>query len=267
MIAVAMTNLGNFRPCLKLHRKWHSGEVSKPMPCQQSRTISPITETGTEPAKIHLTLGVPVHLTLPKQNRGGARNTASRQSDNLTANQVANLIAGASHAGAIGLPFTRMITIHWQAAGIPLEGMARATGRFTDLLTKAVARHGHKSAWLWVHENGHGKGGHVHILAHVPPLLAPLVKRLQKGWLRTITGQPYIAKVIKSDPIGGRLGLETGNPELHAVNLEAALAYVLKGASHEAGPQFGLGRLEPGGLVIGKRCSTSQNIGPAARMR
>jgi len=67
--------------------------------------------------------------------------------------------------------------------------------------------------------------------------------RLQRGWLRRITGNPYRARVIHSNPIGGRLRLEVGNPDLHAINLEAALAYVLKGASPEAATQFGLERL------------------------
>ncbi len=71
--------------------------------------------------------------------------------------------------------------------------------------------------------------------------------------------------MIHSKPIGGRLGLETGNPALHAINLQTALAYVLKGASPEAASQFALKRLEPGGRVIGKRCGTSQNIGAKAR--
>lgn len=38
---------------------------------------------------------------------------------------------------------------------------------------------------------------------------------------------------IRSDPIGGRLGLETANPALHAINLEAAPDYVLKRANLE----------------------------------
>ncbi len=147
--------------------------------------------------------------------------------------------------------------------------MAKATYRFTDLLTKALARHGSRTTWLWTHENvpgnGHDKGGHCHLLAHVPAGLVPVVSSLQRGWLRRITGQPYRARVIHSKPIGGRLGLEAGNPDLHAVNLEAALAYVLKAASPEAASQFGLERLEPGGRVIGKRCGTSQNIGAKAR--
>ena len=76
---------------------------------------------------------------------------------------------------------------------------------------------------------------------------------------------PYRARVIHSRPIGGRLGLETGNPQLHAINLEAALSYVLKGASDAAAAQFNLERHEPGGRIIGKRCGTSQNIGAKAR--
>lgn len=198
--------------------------------------------------------------------RGGARNRADRESQTLTAHQVANLKAAALFADTIGLPFTRMITIHWEAAGVPLADMAKATGRFTDLLAKTLARHRSGAAWLWVHEGGESKGGHCHLLAHVPAALAPVVVKLQLGWLRKITGQPYRKRVIRSEPIGGRLGLEVGHPELHAINLDAALAYVLKGASPDAASQFTLGRLEPGGLVVGKRCGTSQNIGAKARM-
>jgi hypothetical protein len=178
---------------------------------------------------------------------------------------IGNLSAAERHADKIGLPFTRMISIHWERAGVPLAGMAKATGRFTDLMSKALARHGSGTAWLWTHENGDGKGGHCHLIAHVPADLVPVVTALQRGWLRRITGQPYRARVIRSKPIGGRLGLEVGNRDLHAINLEAALAYVLKGASPEAALRFALERLEPGGRVIGKRCGTSQNIGAKAR--
>lgn len=158
-----------------------------------------------------------------------------------------------------------MMTIHWEAAGVPLEGMAKATGRFLDLMTKTLVRHGNQTAWIWVHEGGEGKGGHCHLLAHVPADLVPRLTALQRGWLRRITGQPYRARVIHSKPIGGRLGLDTGNPDLHAINVEAALAYLLKGASPEVAAQFALKRRDPPGRVIGKRCGTSQNIGAKAR--
>lgn len=240
------------------------GEVSIAPLQPQSPANLPIRETGTALAINYLTLGVAAHLPC-STGRGGSRNHATRASHALSFSHVANLRAAERHADKLGLPFTRMITIHWEAAGVPLAGMAKATGRFTGLIAKALARHGSKTAWLWTHENGDRKGAHCHLLAYVPADLVRVVSRLQRGWLRRITGKPYGARVILSRPIGGRLGLETRNPDLHAINLQVALSYVLKGASAEAASRFALERLEPGGCVIGKRCGTSQNIGAKAR--
>ena len=249
---------------LKLHRGATFGEVSKSPLQPFSPEILPIPTNGTALAISYVTFGGAA--LLPRgTGRGGARNRASRESHALTVAQIANLRAAERHANKIGLPFTRMISIHWQAAAVPLAGMAKATGRFIDLMTKALARHGSGTAWLWTHENCGPKGGHCHLLAHVPATLVPVITGLQLGWLRRITGKPYRARVIHSKPIGGRLGLESGNPDLHAINLEVALAYVLKGASPKAASHFALERLEPGGRVIGKRCGTSQNIGAKAR--
>jgi hypothetical protein len=180
---------------------------------------------------------------------------------------IANLQAAERHAATIGLPFTRMITIHWQTAGVALEDMVKSTGRFLDMLTKALARHGSKTAWIWVMENGPRKGWHCHLLAYLPADLVPKIIALQRGWLRRITDNPYRKGVIHSDPIGRRLGLELSNPALHAVNLETVLAYVLKGADPDAATKLGLRRLESGGRIIGKRCGTSQNIGAKARQK
>jgi hypothetical protein len=158
-----------------------------------------------------------------------------------------------------------MITIHWEGSGIPLGGMVKATGKFVDLLSKLLARNGARTAWLWTHENGENKGGHLHLLAHVPPDLVDAITRLQRSWLRRITGQAYRKRIIRSRPIGGRLGLETGNPALHSVNLDAAMDYVLKGTDEATAILLNMRKQEPGGLIIGKRCGTSQNIGSKAR--
>lgn len=197
--------------------------------------------------------------------RGGARNRADRESIALSGGQVANLLEATRHAAVIGLPFTRMITIHWEAAGLALERMAAATGKYLDLLTKALKRWGGATAWLWVHEGGARKGGHCHMLIHLPEHLIAKVTRLQKKWLRRITGLPYRSGVIKSRPIGGLLGLETRNPDLHAANLETVVGYLLKGADDRAIAEFRLQRIEAGGRIVGKRCGTSQNISPKAR--
>jgi len=164
-------------------------------------------------------------------------------------------------ATTIGLPLNRFITLHWEAAGLPLEGMARATGRLVDLLTKWLARRGHRTAWIWVHENGAGGGGHCHLVAHIPPDCVADLTSVQKRWLRKITGRPYRVNVVKSVPIGGRLGLEASSPDLHVANLKTVMAYVIKQADAAASSPF----QERGGRVIGKRCGTSQNIGAKAR--
>lgn len=272
MIAAAMPkplHCARHGGALKLHRGDAFGEVSI-APLQPHSTANPpLARTGTALAINYLTSGVAA-LSTGGTGRGGARNRADRESDALTAAQIANLRAAQRHADAIGLPFTRMISIHWQLAGVPLAGMVKATGRFTDLMAKALARHGSATSWLWTHENVPGndyeKGWHCHLLAHVPAALVPIVTALQRGWLRRITGQPYRATVIYSKPIGGRLGLEAGNPELHAVNLAVAFAYICKGAPQAILDRFDIEREHrPGGRVIGKRCGTSQNIGAKAR--
>jgi hypothetical protein len=246
--------------------KRKNGQVSSFGNDPQSPVIPSVPKTGTMPAISNLLLGVPADSARKPYGHGGARNSKARESHALTEMQVANLIAATDHAGTIGLPLTRMITVHWEAAGLPLEKIGAANGRFLHLLTKALARHGSATTALWVQESGAGKGGHCHILAHVPANLVPAIANLQRRWLRSITGKPYRARVIKSDPIGARLGVETGNPALYAVNLRAALCYVLKGTTPAAANASGLTRLEPGGRCIGKRCGVSQNIGPTARL-
>lgn len=250
---------------LKLHRGGASGEVSIAPLQPQTPANPPIARNGTAHAVKYHTSGVAA-LSAGGTGRGGARNRADRESHVLTAAQVANLKAAERHAERIGLPFTRMISIHWEAAGVALANMAKATGRFTDLMAKALARHGSRTAWLWVHENCGPKGGHCHMLVHVPAGLVRVVTGLQRGFLRRITGKPYRARVIRSKSIGGRLGLETGNPGLHASNLEAAFGYHCKGASQGVLDAHGIERAhQPGGRVIGKRCGWSQNIGAKAR--
>ncbi len=251
---------------LKLHRGATFGEVSIALHPPQKCTKPTIVGTGTALAISNLTLGVAAH-SKGRTGRGGARNRADRESYALTRAQIVNLSRSEGHSRAIGLPFTRMITIHWKAAGVPLSGMAAATGKFIDYLTRWLARRGYRIAWLWVHENAGDKCWHCHLLASVPAELVKPLVGAQKRWLRAITGAPYCARVVRSKPIGGRLRLETGNPALHFENARAALAYLCKGAPQSALDTARIDRQHQlQGLIIGRRCSTSQNISAKARM-
>ena len=107
------------------------GEVSNALIARLWARIQRDAANGTKPAIDTITLGAPAD-SAPRSRRGGARNSAARQSQALRSGQIANLMAAEAHAAEIGLPFNRMITIHWEAAGVPLDGMAKATGRFID---------------------------------------------------------------------------------------------------------------------------------------
>lgn len=251
--------------CLKLHRFPQFGEVSKLHGLPENRRKPTIDQYGTPLAVSTLLLSGAPKSPRRRPGRGGARNRSARESHALTAKQVGNLAEAAAHALTIGLPFNRMVTIHWEKAGVPLAEMARATGKYIDLVTKALARRGHATAWLWVHENGKDKGGHCHILIHVPASLVGWITGQHKKWIRRISGRPYRDRTIKSVPIGRHLGVEESNLDLFGQNLLSAVGYVLKGADDAAAAQLRLTRQSPEGRVIGRRCSTSQNIGWKAR--
>lgn len=204
---------------------------------------------------------------LPFSSWGGARNRASRTSDSLSPERATGLIEAAQFAAAIGLPFNRHLTIHWERAGVPDSRAAAATGRFLKQAGDWIGKRGGRIAWLWVRENDEGdgsKGSHVHILLHVPAGSKWTGWRLRR-WLERITGKPYRAGTIQTARIGGTLRAAEMAPAVYQANLAAVVGYVLKGASRDAARALGLKRVEAGGRIIGKRCSTSQNIGFSKR--
>ncbi|WP_150132472.1 hypothetical protein [Erythrobacter litoralis] len=261
-----MTKPKDQHASLKLHRDSGSGEVSIGEATASIVENLRIAEAGTKAAVDTITLGVAAN-SVPCSGRGGARNRSNRESHALKRSQVENLLAATRFAYEIGLPFNRMITVHWEAAGLPLSDMPRATGHFIDLLSKNMLRRGAQIAWIFVHEGGEGKGGHAHIIVHIADDLIDVVTKAQKRWLRAITGIPYRRGVICTRPIGPRRGVEVANPPLHRENLETTVLYILKGVTPELAGELGVTKLEPGGKVIGKRCGTSQNIGPKARAK
>lgn len=199
--------------------------------------------------------------------KGGALNSSGRESFGLTSKQITNMIGAAEHAGRIGLPLNRMVTIHWEQAGIMLAEMTRATGKFFDLLSKHWTRHGFRIAYIWVHENGAGKGGHCHVLLHAPAEIVPSITPKMKKWICRVSGRTYKKNTVYSRPIGPKLGVEKSQILVWLANLEQAVGYVVKGGSDDAIQDHGLDRVEAGGFIIGKRCGVSQNISDKARRK
>lgn len=184
-------------------------------------------------------------------------------SQRLTSRQAENVRAGAYHAARIGLPLNRFITIDWELAGV--DNFVPTTGRFLKLAGDWLRKHDSHLAYVWVREAGDTIGNHVHILLHVPPQMVRRSAQLQRGWLRAC-GAKLAKRVIKTRPIGAAYRLAvTGPPEVYVFELRKAVSYLLKQGRDRTNPFDRRGRR--GSMVTGKRCSTSENIGRAARAR
>jgi len=183
---------------------------------------------------------------------GGARNRAGRTSEGLPLDKAQSLIAAAKRAGAIGRPFNRVITVHWETAGLTDAEAMWATTAFLKYWREWL---GGQTAYLWTRENGGGKGSHLHILAHLPEG-REIEGRRSMRWIVRVTGKPYRRGVIMTEKIGGA---RQPAGALYSENLGTLLAYVLKGAEPEAAAALGIDH-KHGGRIIGKRCGISRNL-------
>ena len=192
----------------------------------------------------------------------GARNSAARTSQFLSLMQCQGLIASAEHAERIGLHFNRQWTIHYERAGIGEHEATRFIGRLLKLASDCARRHKSKVAAMWVRENGDGKGGHVHILLHLPRSIT--LRNLTFRWIKTAGGQP-VRRVSKVRTIGGMWAIVDVGGARYRTNADAVLTYLLKAAGDETGKALALHRCCEGGPSVGKRAGWTQNIGLAAR--
>ncbi|MBV1901052.1 MAG: hypothetical protein KUG56_05210, partial [Kordiimonadaceae bacterium] len=168
----------------------------------------------------------------------------------------------------IGQPLNRFTTIHWEAGGVQTNS-PDTTGRFLKLARDWLRLKDVELAHLWVREGGQEAGHHSHILMHLPPYIARQFAGKQRAWLKAC-GISFVKGVICSKPIGRSLSHAYRNiqyGEYYEDHLMRVVAYLLKGADEEAQRLVGLRCTEPCGLIVGKRCSTSQNIGRAARQK
>jgi len=172
-------------------------------------------------------------------------------------------MAAADHAERIGLRFNRHWTVHYQSAGIAEADATRFIGRLLKLAREYSRRRGGGFAAVWSRENGDDKGGHVHILMHLPADL-PLTGRTRK-WVGLAGGVCMHGVSLVRSVAGCLIAADNGG-EHYALNLGVVRDYLLKGASGETRAVLGLVRF-PGvqGEVLGKRCGWTQNIGQRER--
>lgn len=182
----------------------------------------------------------------------------------ISARQAANLVQAIGHANSINTPLNRYVTINWQVAGV-IGRVQDAQARFLERLRKWAIHRGFAPAYIWVLENSATNGLHAHYLLHVPSEHLVAFRRMLKRWVRACTtvAAPRIinSKAVRY-PRGGD-GLTGLGP------VSGLLRYFLKGMAHGALANMLGVELRPAksGLVNGRRCGTSENLGQAARRR
>jgi len=193
---------------------------------------------------------------------GGARNFGKKPSWNLSLQNCLDLIEAGDFAEAIGLRFNRHWSVHYAKAGIAESDATRFIGRLLKLAGGFARRHGGRLAAIWVREGGEGKGGHVHILMHLPPGLS--LRGKSKRWVG-LAGGRCVARVSRVRPIAGRVAAAERGDAHYRHNVGNVRRYLLKNVDLEAGVDLGLKHKGQSGLVVGKRCGWTQNVGRAAR--
>lgn len=196
-----------------------------------------------------------------KGTRGGSRNRADRCSQHLSARQCKEMLGSAGRAMEAGRVFSRHWTIHYERAGISDRDGAAFVGKVLKRAGEHVRRSGGQLAAIWARENGDGKGAHVHILLALPA--GYTLRNRTRRWI-VAAGGTYRKGVSAVRAIGGTLASARTNDERHRENVGNVLAYLMKGAAPDAGTALALERNGQAGLVVGKRCGWTQNIGRAS---
>jgi hypothetical protein len=189
-----------------------------------------------------------------------------RRSTFLRAKDCENLILAVEHAERIGRPLNRMLTVHFDAAGI--TDPVRATGRLLKLMGDWLRCNNTGVTAVWVREAGLEKGEHVHIMLSVPPNKICHFNRMQRRWFANI-GAAWKCRVYRSRPIAGshKAAFNAASRSLYLQARAGALHYLLKGADPHARATHKLKKQGDGGELWGKRSGTTENIGRTARRR
>jgi hypothetical protein len=194
----------------------------------------------------------------PAQQQKHRRQYRSGGTRHITVPQATNLIEAVHFARLIGLPLVAHLTIHWAYADVGDDADGKLFAKVREGLDKWLRRQGIVFAAAWSRERmsgGQAEVVHCHLLFHLPveyhtkrKLIEAAIYRLIKRHGKGYWAEQVIDLRIHDNPDG---------------------KYLIKGGGPKVWRRFRLKkehrRLQ--GLIHGKRCGTTQNIGRAARQR
>lgn len=174
-----------------------------------------------------------------------------------------------SFARGVRTPLTAHITIHWGGTAVGDDPDGRLSAKLREGLDKWLQRHGvpHGLTAVWVRERqlnresgGHTHCTHFHMLLHLPDK-----KRRSTEWIGALE--------LEVQSLLHRHGSGNVDPRTCKITFPPNPdgKYFLKGGTRAVWeayrvPKHWHSRLGEG-VIEGKRCGTTQNIGAAARRR
>ena len=174
--------------------------------------------------------------------------------------QACNIMEAVAFAKFIGLPLVAHLTIHWSLTDVGDDPNGMLFAKVREGLDKWLERRGIMFAGVWARERqcrGQSDVEHCHLLFHLPverrtgkkvAQVKDAILRLISLHGRGLTHDRVIDLTIWPDPDG---------------------KYLIKGGGSKVWKRFRLRkehrRLQ--GVIHGKRCGVTENIGAAARRR
>lgn len=188
-------------------------------------------------------------------SRGGPR--SSRY---IFLGQALNIKQAVLHASLVGLPLVAHATIHWSGTVDFDDPDGRRFAKVREGLDKDLRRRGIKGGLtaVWCREcRAHTDVVHCHLLFHLPVEFRSGAKLLQI--------EAALNRLVARHG-GGLWGEFAVNLTIHP---HADGLYLLKGGNQEVWRQFRIRKewRESQGVILGKRCGTTENIGRALRRR
>ena len=190
-----------------------------------------------------------------KATKPGKRTRASKY---VGMRQACNIMEAVAFAKSVGLPLVAHLTIHWSLTDIGDDPDGKLFAKLREGLHKWLDRQGIVFAAAWARERqcrGQSDVEHCHLLFHLPVKYTSgkgraevndAILRLVELHGRGITHDSVVKLTLWPNPDG---------------------KYLIKGGGRKVWKKFRLRkehrRLQ--GLIHGKRCGVTENIGPAIR--
>jgi len=196
-------------------------------------------------------------LRVPEADEVKAKWKQQRASRRITMRQAENMMEAVSFARSIDLPLVAHLTIHWGVTEAGDDPDGKLFAKVREGLDKWLGRQGIAFAGVWARECPGGDVEHCHLLFHLPPGycrrkklrdVETAISRLVERHCNGIWGDGAVKLVIHKNADG---------------------KYLIKGGGPEVWKRFRLRKEQrrSQGLIHGKRCGTTENIGAAARRR